>query len=35
LFAQVPVEAHICGWSPLHCVAFGVHTPVQAPLEHT
>jgi hypothetical protein len=24
----------VCGWSPLHCCAPGVHAPVHAPLTH-
>jgi hypothetical protein len=29
-FCQVPLPSHACGCCPLHCVAPGVHAPVQA-----
>ena len=35
---EVPLFTHcapllqVCGWSPLHFTAFGVQTPVQAPV---
>lgn len=30
-----PLELHVCGILPEHCVAPGEHTPVHAPLAHT
>jgi hypothetical protein len=32
VFFQVPVASQVCGCSPLHVMAFGVQTPVQAPV---
>jgi hypothetical protein len=32
---QVPLDWHVCTPLPEHCVAPGVHTPVQAPAWHT
>lgn len=34
-FVHCPLELHVCGVLPEHCVAPGLHTPVHAPLAHT
>jgi hypothetical protein len=31
---QLPLESHVCGCWPLHCLAPGVHVPVHAPPTH-
>ena len=32
---HAPLASQDCGVEPLHWVAFGTHTPVQAPALHT
>jgi len=31
-FCHAPLESHVCGCGPLHCLVVGEHTPVQVPL---
>lgn len=32
IFCHCPLESHVCGCGPLHCLLPGRHTPVHAPL---